>query len=44
MLGVEIRNSKVGIFGFGRIGEVIAQRLQAFGISELLYSGRSVKA
>lgn len=43
LLGVEIRDSKIGIFGFGRIGEAIAQRLQGFGISELLYTGRSVK-
>lgn len=43
LLGVEIRNSKVGIFGFGRIGESIAQRLQGFSISEILYTGRTVK-
>lgn len=43
LLGVEIRNSKVGIFGLGRIGEAIAQRLQGFSISEILYTGLNVK-
>lgn len=43
MVGQEIRGSTVGIVGFGRIGEVIARRLQSFEIGELLYTGRSEK-
>lgn len=30
--------------GLGRIGEAVAHRLRAFGISRILYSGRSTKA
>lgn len=43
MIGKEIRGSTVGIVGFGRIGEVIARRLQSFEIGELLYTSRTEK-
>lgn len=43
MVGQEIRGSTVGIVGFGRIGEVIARRLQSFEIGELLYTSRNEK-
>lgn len=43
MTGKDIRGSTVGIVGFGRIGEVIARRLQSFEIGELLYTSRTEK-
>lgn len=33
----------MGVVGLGRIGEAVAQRLKAFGISRIVYSGRSRK-
>jgi len=37
MFGVEIRQSVVGIFGFGRIGQEVAKKLQAFEPKHILY-------
>lgn len=33
----------MGVVGLGRIGEAVAYRLKAFGISNVLYSGRAEK-
>ncbi|KAJ2397787.1 hypothetical protein GGI23_003415 [Coemansia sp. RSA 2559] len=38
-LGVQFMGKTLGIVGFGRIGCATAARLQAFGISTVLYSG-----
>ncbi|KAJ1664456.1 hypothetical protein EV178_004068 [Coemansia sp. RSA 1646] len=38
-LGVQFTGKTLGIVGFGRIGYATAERLQAFGISRVLYSG-----
>lgn len=43
MLGQDIKNSVVGIVGFGEIGQNIAQRLQGFKVAKIIYSGRSEK-
>lgn len=40
MLGQEIRNSTVGLVGFGGIGQVIAELLQGFGVKQILYTCR----
>jgi glyoxylate/hydroxypyruvate/2-ketogluconate reductase len=39
MLGVDLHHATVGICGFGRIGQTIAQRLQGFEV-KLLYAAR----
>lgn len=33
----------MGIVGLGRIGEAVAYRMKAFGISRIIYSGRKRK-
>lgn len=43
MCGVELKHSTVGIVGFGRIGQEVARRLNAFNVNRILYSGRSEK-
>lgn len=43
MLGQEIRDSTVGIVGFGGIGQTIAKRLTGFNVGQFLYSGHSQK-
>ncbi len=35
--GAELFEKKLGIVGFGRIGQLVAQRMQAFGMSVLAY-------
>ena len=35
--GAELFEKKLGIVGFGRIGQLVAQRMQAFGMSILAY-------
>jgi len=40
LLGVDLHHATVGICGFGRIGQVIAQRLQGFE-PKILYSSRN---
>lgn len=41
LCGKDIKGSTVGIVGLGRIGLGVAKRLRPFGISRLLYCGRS---
>jgi len=41
--GRGLAGSTVGIFGLGRIGLAVAKRLQAFGVKQFLYNGRSKK-
>jgi glyoxylate/hydroxypyruvate reductase len=43
LLGQEIRDSTVGIVGFGGIGETIAKRLGGFDVKQFLYCGHSPK-
>lgn len=38
MCGPSLKGSTVGIVGFGRIGQAVAHRLQAFGIARLVYT------
>jgi glyoxylate/hydroxypyruvate reductase len=42
-LGVEIRDSVIGIVGFGGIGQAIAKDIRGFAPQEIIYSGRSEK-
>lgn len=43
MLGQELRDSTVGIVGFGGIGQTITKRLSGFNIRQILYSGHNKK-
>lgn len=43
MMGREIRDSVVGIVGFGGVGQTIAKRLSGFDVGEFLYCGHSKK-
>jgi len=38
MLGLELRGTRLGLFGFGRIGQAVAARARAFGM-EILWCG-----
>lgn len=40
MWGQDIRDSTVGFFGFGGIGQTIAKRLKGFDIDRILYTTR----
>lgn len=40
MWGQDIRDSTVGFFGFGSIGQAIAKRLKGFDIERVLYTTR----
>lgn len=42
-LGLEIRDSIIGIVGFGGIGQAVAQDISGFRPTEILYSGHSEK-
>ena len=42
-LGVEIRDSVIGIVGFGKIGQAIARDIRGFTPTEIIYSGNSEK-
>lgn len=42
-LGRELTNKKLGIVGFGKIGQAVARRAKAFGM-EIYYSGRTRKS
>ncbi|GAB2567029.1 NAD(P)-dependent oxidoreductase [Gracilibacillus alcaliphilus] len=42
-LGNELTNKKLGIVGFGKIGQAVAKRAQAFGM-DIYYTGRSQKS
>ncbi|KAH8334545.1 hypothetical protein KR059_011274, partial [Drosophila kikkawai] len=41
LLGQDIRDSTVGFYGFGGIGQAIAQRLSGFDIDRVLYTTRN---
>ncbi|KAG1443311.1 hypothetical protein G6F56_010718 [Rhizopus delemar] len=41
MCGSQLSQKTVGIVGMGRIGEAVATRLRAFGVSRIVYSGRN---
>lgn len=43
LLGQDIKGSTVGIVGLGRIGQVIARRLNGFDVARIIYSGNSEK-
>ncbi|KAK7086554.1 hypothetical protein SK128_010527 [Halocaridina rubra] len=43
MNGWGLKDSTVGIFGFGRIGQGVLTRLQGFGVRRFLYNSRSPK-
>lgn len=43
LLGQDIKNSTIGIVGFGRIGSAVARRLSGFDVGRILYSGHNVK-
>lgn len=43
MLGRGLAGSTVGIFGLGRIGQAVLQRLAGFGVARFLYNGNSPK-
>lgn len=40
---MELNHSTIGIVGFGRIGQGVARRLNAFSVNRIIYSGRSEK-
>lgn len=42
-MGVEIRDSVIGFFGFGGIGQAIAKRLQSWDVAKMLYTTRTRK-
>ncbi|KAI7901839.1 D-isomer specific 2-hydroxyacid dehydrogenase [Cokeromyces recurvatus] len=44
LCGTQFTNKTLGVVGLGRIGEAVAKRLQAFGISRVIYSGRTKKS
>ncbi|KAI7895510.1 D-isomer specific 2-hydroxyacid dehydrogenase [Mucor mucedo] len=43
LCGSQFTNKTLGIVGLGRIGEAVGDRLKAFGIGRVIYSGRSEK-
>lgn len=43
LCGYQFTNKTLGVVGMGRIGEVVAKRLHAFGIDRVLYWGRREK-
>ncbi|ORX54482.1 hypothetical protein DM01DRAFT_1305090 [Hesseltinella vesiculosa] len=43
LCGYQFTNKTLGVVGFGRIGQAVAQRLKAFGIGRTLYWGRTEK-
>eukprot|EP01135_Chromosphaera_perkinsii_P004999 Nk52_evm8s309 gene=Nk52_evmTU8s309 len=43
MCGMELAGSTVGVIGLGRIGAAVAQRVKAFNVGRILYSGRGAK-
>jgi len=43
LCGSQFTQKTLGVVGLGRIGEAVAYRLKAFGISNVLYSGRAEK-
>lgn len=43
LMGQEIRDSTIGFFGFGGIGQAIAKRLQCWDIKKIIYHTRTRK-
>ncbi|CAO3586728.1 unnamed protein product [Absidia cylindrospora] len=43
LLGSQFSGKTLGVVGLGRIGKAVAERLKAFGITRILYHGRSRK-
>lgn len=43
MIGQDLKNSTIGIVGFGKIGFCLAKKLLAFEVKEILYCGHSEK-
>lgn len=43
MLGQDLRDSTVGIFGLGNIGQAIVKRLIGFEVGRFIYTGHSRK-
>lgn len=43
MTGPGLHNSTVGIVGFGRIGQAVAQRIKAFNVKQILFTSRKDK-
>ncbi|KAI8343205.1 D-isomer specific 2-hydroxyacid dehydrogenase [Chlamydoabsidia padenii] len=43
LCGSQFSGKTLGVVGMGRIGEAVAKRLKAFGITRILYHGRSRK-
>ncbi|CDS10528.1 hypothetical protein LRAMOSA03203 [Lichtheimia ramosa] len=43
LCGYQFTNKTLGVVGMGRIGQAVAKRLQAFGVSRVLYWGRKEK-
>ncbi|CAM0141497.1 hypothetical protein VKS41_003788 [Umbelopsis sp. WA50703] len=43
LCGSQFTQKTLGVVGLGRIGEAVAHRLKAFGITNVLYSGRTEK-
>ncbi|XP_071557339.1 glyoxylate reductase/hydroxypyruvate reductase [Temnothorax nylanderi] len=43
LLGRDLRDSTVGIFGLGNIGKEIVKRLKAFEVGKFIYTGRTRK-
>uniref|UniRef100_A0A2P2I0K2 Glyoxylate reductase/hydroxypyruvate reductase n=1 Tax=Hirondellea gigas TaxID=1518452 RepID=A0A2P2I0K2_9CRUS len=43
MLGPGLTGSTVGIFGLGKIGQAVMQRLSGFGVGRFIYSGNTEK-
>lgn len=43
MTGPGLHNSTVGIVGFGRMGQAVAQRIKAFNVKQILFTSRKDK-
>lgn len=43
MVGRGLAGSTVGIFGLGRIGQAVLQRLAGYGVARFLYNGNAAK-
>lgn len=41
MLGYELKNSTIGIVGYGNIGAALAKKLRGFEVREILYCGHN---
>lgn len=43
LLGQDLQESTVGIFGLGNIGQAIVKRLMGFEVGRFIYTGHSRK-